>query len=114
MTLAQKNCLPCEGIGTALTEEQALGLLKQTPAWEISPNKRLIFRQLSLKNFMSAIKLINAIATIAEAENHHPDFHLSNYRHLQITLSTHVLKGLTENDFIVAAKINQLPLELKA
>ena len=114
MTLTQKHCLPCEGIGAVLTEAEALEFLKQTPDWEISPNKRIIFRQLSLKNFMSAVKLINAIATIAEAENHHPDLHLSNYRHLQITLSTHALKGLTENDFIVAAKINELPLELKA
>ena len=66
-----------------------------------------------MKNFTAAVRLINKIAEIAESENHHPDIHLTGYRKLRIELTTHALGGLTENDFIVAAKINVLPLELK-
>ena len=62
---------------------------------------------------MAAVDLINRIAKIAESENHHPDLHVTSYRNLKIDLSTHALGGLTENDFILAAKINALPKELK-
>jgi 4a-hydroxytetrahydrobiopterin dehydratase len=62
---------------------------------------------------MAAVKFINSVAEIAEKEDHHPDVHLTGYRNLKIDLSTHALGGLSENDFILAAKINELPIELK-
>jgi 4a-hydroxytetrahydrobiopterin dehydratase len=66
-----------------------------------------------MKNFLAAIKFIIKVAQVAEANNHHPDLHLTGYRNLRINLSTHAISGLSENDFILAANINQLPVELK-
>ena len=112
-SLTQQHCQPCEGIGKAMTRDEAAGYLTKVPCWQISSDAKTISRSYLMKNFMSGVKLINLIAGIAEAENHHPDIHLSGYRNLRVDLSTHALKGLTENDFIVAAKINELPAELK-
>ncbi len=66
-----------------------------------------------MKNFAAAVKFINLVAILAEQENHHPDIHLTDYRQLKIDLSTHAIGGLSENDFIMATKINQLVPELK-
>ncbi len=114
MKLADTKCQPCKGIGKTLTQEEARSFLAQLAGWDINKQATVLTRILVMKNFMTAIKLINQIAEIAESENHHPDLHLTNYRCLQIDLCTHELEGLTQNDFIVAAKINKLPLELKA
>ncbi len=111
--LAQKKCQPCEGIGQALTSEKVAELLKETLDWQADNNGKSIFRNFLMKNFLAAVEFINAIARIAEAENHHPDIHLTGYRKLRVELSTHALDGLSENDFILAAKINQLPGKFK-
>ena len=111
--LEKKKCLPCEGIGKALTKEEAQQYLKNTPDWNLREDGKLISRDLVMKNFMAGIKLINDIAKVAESENHHPDVHLTGYKKLRIELSTHALGGVTENDFILAAKINALPADLK-
>jgi len=66
-----------------------------------------------MKGFLSAVEFIEKIAQVAEAEDHHPDLHLTGYRKLAIELSTHAIGGLSENDFILAAKIDQLPRQLK-
>lgn len=113
MNLSKKHCVPCEGDAKPLSKEAASQLLKNTAGWELGTNSKTLSRTLVMKNFMTAIKLIGKIAEIAEAEDHHPDIHLTSYRNLKIELSTHAIKGLSENDFIVAAKINELPLELK-
>ncbi len=113
IALAQKKCLPCEGIGAAFTKEQAEGYLKKIVNWAISSDGKEISRELIMKNFMAAVNFIQQVAKIAEEENHHPNIHLTGYRKLKIVLSTHALNGLTENDFILAAKINLLPAELK-
>ncbi len=111
--LAQKRCQPCEGIGKALSQEQASEYLKTVDHWQFDKTGKGIFREYAMKNFMAAVHLINKIAEVAESENHHPDLHLAGYRKLKVELSTHALGGLSENDFILAAKINQLPAELK-
>ena len=67
-----------------------------------------------MKDFSEAIALIKAILPVAQAEDHHPDLHLTGYRKLQIVLSTHEVVGLSDNDFILAAKIEALPKALKA
>ena len=77
MNLVQKKCVPCEGLGKALTLAEALKFLKNATRWEISPDAKTISRKLRMKNFMAAIKLTDKIALIAEQENHHPDIHLS-------------------------------------
>ena len=66
-----------------------------------------------MANFMSGIEFFRQVADLAEAEGHHPDLHLEGYRNVWIELSTHAIGGLSENDFILAAKIDQIPVKLK-
>lgn len=112
--LRQKRCQPCEGGTQPLTKEQALKYLAGLKDWQLSDDAKRISRDFTMKNFMAAIRFVQEIAAVAEAENHHPDIHLSSYRKLRIQLSTHAIDGLCENDFIVASKINALPMELKS
>jgi len=88
--------------------------LQKVANWKINDATTMISRDFLMKNFMAAIKFIQRIAEVAEAENHHPDIHLVGYRKLRVELSTHALGGLSENDFIVASKIDELPVELKS
>jgi 4a-hydroxytetrahydrobiopterin dehydratase len=78
------------------------------PDWKLSDDGKSISRKWQLKNFVQAVKLIQQAADIAEDEQHHPDLHLTGYRNLEIVLTTHAIDGLSENDFIVAAKIDQV------
>lgn len=106
-TLAQKTCTACTGDESPLAPAEIEKYLIQTPGWQNSKNTA-ICRQLITKNFKDALALINQIGQIAETEGHHPDICLYDYKKVSITLSTHAISGLSENDFIVAAKINQL------
>lgn len=106
--LRTKKCLPCEGGVEPLTAEQASGLLSGLSGWSLSSDGKLIARSVKCKHFPAAIELVNQIAELAEQEQHHPDLHLTGYRHLAVVLTTHAIGGLSENDFIVAAKIDPL------
>ena len=108
MDLLQKRCRPCEGGVPPLSLEQATVFMDQTPGWNISSDYNKIERDLKFKNFKEAIEFINKVAEIAEREGHHPDINLYGYKNVRITLTTHAIGGLSENDFIVAAKINQI------
>jgi len=105
--LAQRTCKPCEGGTPPLPASAAQVLLKDLSGWELVDGK-LLRRTVKCKDFLDAVQLIQRIAPIAEAEDHHPDLHLTGYRKLTIELSTHAIGGLSENDFILAAKIDQL------
>ena len=105
--LAQRTCKPCEGETAPLPPSAARALLADVKGWELIDGKR-IRKAVQCNDFMDAVGLIQRIAPIAEAEDHHPDLHLTGYRTLTIELSTHAIGGLSENDFILAAKINQL------
>ncbi len=96
-----------------MTAEQAKAYLASLPGWELTGDGKLIGRTYVMRWFMDAIELIQKIAEVAEAEDHHPDIHLTGYRRLRIEMTTHAIGGLSENDFIVAAKIESLPKELK-
>ena len=111
--LEQKKCVPCEGIGEPMTKEQAVEQMANVPDWQLSDDGKWISREYTAKNFVTAVDFIQKVAEVAESENHHPDIHLTGYRKLKIDLSTHAIGGLSENDFIVAAKVNKLPIELK-
>ena len=113
LNLSQKRCLPCEGMKNPLPQKDVEDYLRNLPQWRIQENRGGIFREYKVKNFVAAVNMINRIAEIAEAENHHPDIHLTNYRNLRVDLSTHAVGGLSENDFILAAKIDEIPVELK-
>ncbi len=107
-SLRQAKCLPCEGGVPAIEKEDATKYVEATPEWTLDESGKAIFRKVTCKHFVAAMKLLNAIADVAETEQHHPDLHLTGYRKVRIELTTHAIGGLSENDFIVAAKIDEL------
>jgi 4a-hydroxytetrahydrobiopterin dehydratase len=106
--LTDKKCVPCEGIGKAYSPDEARSHLGQIPGWILGQDGKSIERSFTLKNFVACVDFINKIKDIAEDEMHHPDLHLTGYKNIKVVLYTHALGGVTENDLIVAAKINQL------
>ena len=111
--LATKKCRPCEGGAPALEPPEVQQMLQGVPQWTLSADKKRIRREWRVLDFLTALDFFQRIGRIAEAEDHHPDLHLTGYRNVAIELWTHAVGGLTENDFILAAKIDQLPVELK-
>lgn len=111
--LKSGKCQPCEGGIPPLSCAEAQALIVQLPGWSLGEDGKELRRSYRMKDFMTAIQLIHRIAETAEAEDHHPDLHLTNYRQLTVALSTHAIGGLSKNDFILAAKIEDLPKELK-
>ena len=110
---AAKKCVPCEGGVPMLTLAQAQDFLKALPGWALASDAKSIRKEWLMKDFVSAVDLIDRIKVVAEADGHHPDLHLTGYRHFAVELSTHAIGGLSENDFILAAKIEKLPKALK-
>ena len=107
--LSKKHCVPCEGGTKPFTKAKTKEYLKMTRDWELLDEKPMkIQRKFVFKNFMEVVNFVNKVARLAESENHHPDLFIHNYKKLDITLSTHAIRGLSSNDFIMAAKINQL------
>lgn len=100
------SCIPCLGQEPALDREVASPLLEQIPGWILTEDGGSIQRKFRCKNYAHAMAVLNAIAPIAERENHHPDFSLTKYRNLVVTMTTHASKGLTMNDFVMAKLIN--------
>ncbi|MCC7419412.1 MAG: 4a-hydroxytetrahydrobiopterin dehydratase [Planctomycetaceae bacterium] len=111
--LRAKKCVPCEGGVPKLTPSEAADQVRQVPGWDLSRNGERIRKTWVFKNFMAAIRFFEKVAEVAEAEGHHPDLHLEQYRNVAIEIWTHAIGGLSENDFILAAKIDQIPVELK-
>jgi len=112
--LKAKKCQPCEGGVPPVAREEAQRLLKDLPGWRLTEDGQRIRRELIVKHFMAAIEFFNRVAALAEDEGHHPDLHLVGYRSVAIELWTRAIGGLSENDFITAAKIDQLPIEAKS
>lgn len=105
MDLVQKKCAPCEGSTEPLGRSEAELLLKQVPLWELSKDTKRISRKFAFKNFVDAVGLLNAITPLAEEEGHHPDVEVG-WGRVVVSLTTHAIGGLSENDFILAAKID--------
>ena len=105
--LVQKKCVACEGFETPLNKVEAEVLMKQTPQWILSDDVKEISREFKFKNFAQALEFVNKVGAIAESEGHHPDIELG-WGRVKISLTTHAIKGLSENDFIVAAKVDAL------
>ncbi|MEN9561569.1 MAG: hypothetical protein RIQ56_842 [Candidatus Parcubacteria bacterium] len=89
--------------------EEARSYMADIPDWELSPDAAGISRSYKFKTFVDAMEFVSFVADIAEMEDHHPDIHIF-YNRVRLDLSTHSIKGLSENDFIVAAKVNELPV----
>jgi 4a-hydroxytetrahydrobiopterin dehydratase len=106
--LSSKRCESCEGIGSALNSEQVHNLMPQlNKSWTVSTDNKIITRKLSFKDFYETMAFVNALAWIANIENHHPDLEVG-YNYCTVNFQTHALKGLTHNDFICAAKLDAL------
>jgi 4a-hydroxytetrahydrobiopterin dehydratase len=111
--LTRKKCSPCEGGVPPVSVAEAKAMLTDLEGWTLAHDGKLISRRWVAKNFMTAIGFFNKVAELAEEEGHHPDLHLEGYRNVTINLTTHAIGGLSENDFILAAKINQIPIAVK-
>jgi 4a-hydroxytetrahydrobiopterin dehydratase len=111
--LEQKKCVPCEGGVPAYSVEQARAQLEKLPGWRLTGDQKRIRRDWTVKNFIAGINFFNEVARVAEEEQHHPDLHLEGYRNVWIEIWTHAIGGLSENDFILAAKIDKLPVKVK-
>ena len=106
--LTQKHCESCEGIGEALNAAQIKNLMPQlNQAWGVDSSHKAIKRSFAFKNFYETMAFVNAIAWIANQENHHPDLEVG-YNYCHIKFMTHALAGLSMNDFICAAKVDSL------
>jgi 4a-hydroxytetrahydrobiopterin dehydratase len=107
--LANRKCVPCEGGVQPLSRPDAQKLLKQLkPAWQLADDTKSIASEWQFRNFFHTMSFVNAIAHIANAEDHHPDLELG-YNYCRVRYNTHAIGGLSENDFICAAKIDALP-----
>lgn len=111
--LRQKKCVPCEGGVPKLTPREAEDQIGKLQGWELTDDAERIRKQWVTKNFMAAMRFFGEVARVAEEEGHHPDLHLERYRNATVEIYTHAIGGLSENDFILAAKIDELPVELK-
>src|SRR5262245_26401447 len=111
--LTQRRCIPCEGGAAALSSEQIRHYLELVPHWKLTGDSQRLRREWRVKDFATALDFFNRIGRIAEDEDHHPDLHVVGYRNVAVEIWTHAVGGLTENDFILAAKIDTLPVELK-
>lgn len=107
MSLIKKKCAPCEGGAAPLTAEAARRLAAEVPDWKVSVEPPRVSREFTFKDFKRAMKFVNRVADLAEEEGHHPDFHV-HWNRVELVLWTHDLGGLSENDFIVAAKVDRL------
>jgi 4a-hydroxytetrahydrobiopterin dehydratase len=106
MNLSEKKCVPCEGGMPPLTEKEIQKYQHEVPRWTVEEGKK-IRRTFKFVNFKQTMDFVNQVADIAEEEGHHPDLFVT-YGECEIVLWTHAINGLSENDFILAAKIDKL------
>lgn len=107
MDLTKKTCVPCSEHTPPLSEDQAKQLARDVPGWTVERAEPRLWREYKFPDFVSAIRFVDKVARIAEKEGHHPDIQI-HYDRVKLILWTHAIGGLSENDFILAAKINAL------
>ena len=105
--LTDKHCVPCEGGVDAIERSAAEQMLADIPGWSLSEDSKMISRRFEFKGFFRTMSFINAMAWVVNNENHHPDFS-AGYNYCEVGFTTHAIDGLSENDFICAAKVNAL------
>jgi 4a-hydroxytetrahydrobiopterin dehydratase len=110
MDLSQKTCIPCKQGEPPLSEGRIRELAKAIPGWILVPGEQKLQREFKFRDFGGAVAFVAKVAGIAEKEDHHPDI-LIHYNRVTLTVWTHAIGGLSENDFILAAKINTLKLQ---
>ena len=107
MELAKKKCVPCRGGIPPLPASDARELLGQTPGWTLADDATYIERTFRFPDFASALAFVQRVGELAEAEDHHPDITFG-WGYCRVVFQTHKIKGLHENDFVMAAKVNEL------
>jgi len=107
MKLSQKTCAPCQGGIPPLAPSEAEALLAQAPGWRLLENGARLERRFQFKTFATALAFVNRVSDLAEAEGHHPDISFG-WGYASVLFYTHKINGLHENDFIMAAKVNDL------
>ena len=107
MALTEKTCVPCQGGIPPLSKQDAESYLDQVPGWRLSESGDRIVRRFAFDDFKGALAFVNAVGALAEEEQHHPDIAFG-WGYAEVTFFTHKIKGLHENDFIMAAKANAL------
>lgn len=108
------KCVPCEGGVPKLTAAEAEQQNAQVQGWTILGDPDRISKNWTVKNFVAGMAFFEKVMQLAEDEGHHPDLHLVGYRNVTIDIWTHAVGGLSLNDFILAAKIDELPVDLKS
>ena len=93
-----------------MSAEEIQKYLPEIEGWEITENNKKIFKGLKFKDFKMAMEFVNKVADLAEQEGHHPDILIHGWNKVRLELSTHAIGGLSENDFIMAAKIDRLAI----
>jgi 4a-hydroxytetrahydrobiopterin dehydratase len=107
VTLAEKSCTPCRGGIPPLTSEEAAGLREQAPQWDLVDDAKRIERTFRFRNFGAAFAFVARAAELAESEGHHPDISFG-WGYATLSLHTKKIKGLHENDFIMAVKLDRI------
>jgi 4a-hydroxytetrahydrobiopterin dehydratase len=107
-SISDKHCVPCEGGAKPLAQAECQTFMEQlAQGWQISADHKIITRDFTFKNYYQTMAFVNAIAWMAHSENHHPDLEVG-YNHCLVRYTTHAIGGLSENDFICAAKVDAL------
>lgn len=105
--LTEMKCIPCEGGVPSLDKKSINNYLKLTPDWSVNNDYTEIYRKFNFKGFYKTMAFVNAVAWIANQEGHHPDLEVS-YNSCLVKFTTHAINGLSDNDFICAAKVDKL------
>jgi len=111
--LAAKTCAACAGTVAEYTLSEVEDQLRTLRGWRLTHDGRRIQKDWRMKDFAAGMEFLNEVSTLAEQEGHHPDLHLEGYRNVWIEIWTHAIGGLSESDFILAAKIDQIPVKPK-
>ncbi len=108
--LSNRKCLPCEGIGQTLSDDGIRDLLSQISDWQLIEEEGIkkVVKKFEFPDFKGAVDFVDKVAEVAEEEGHHPDICIFSYNRVKICLYTHKIKGLSENDFILASKIDDI------
>ncbi len=107
--LAGRRCKPCEGGIAPLTQEEARSAMRQlAPEWQLVEDGKALWREFAFRDFYRTMSFVNALAHVANLEDHHPDLQVG-YNYCRVRWSTHAIGGLSENDLICAAKVDQIP-----
>lgn len=109
--LKKKKCVPCEGGLSPMTREEFTKYLDQVQKWRVIDNDTKLEREFTFKDFKEALNFVNRSGEIAEDEGHHPNIYIHSWNKVKMTVYTHAIAGLSENDFILAAKIDAVNIE---